>query len=325
MTVSVSLALWLSAPAVPVIVKVNVPLLSEFLAMLMVAVVVAECEPSSVTELGDTEHVAVDSPPVQASETVPVNAPIGVTVAVYLADFPIEMVCEVGEMETEKSFRFSVAALVVAVPQTFVNTARYWFPVCEAATVNVRVVEVAPGMFVKLAPLLVLTCHCTVGAGLPLAPAVKVTLLPALTLWLAGFAVIAGGVLTVSVAALVIAVPALLMNTARYWFPFWAAAAVNIRLVEVAPAILLNVEAPLVFTCHCTVGAGLPVPAALKVTVLPTQTVVLLGLVVTEGMMGRNNCAFMASYPSCVSGDVVSPEPLNTIVTGALNDVLVSD
>jgi hypothetical protein len=38
----------------------------------------------------------------------------------------------------------------------------------------VNVVLVAPEMLVKPEP--VLTCHCTVGAGLPLAAAVKVAL-----------------------------------------------------------------------------------------------------------------------------------------------------
>jgi len=35
------------------------------------------------------------------------------------------IVSEVGVTETEKSFTVSVAAVVVAVPQLFVNTARY--------------------------------------------------------------------------------------------------------------------------------------------------------------------------------------------------------
>src|ERR1700733_2040584 len=54
-------------------------------------------------------------------------------------------------------------------------------------------------MLVKLAPPLVLTCHCTVGVGFPLAAAVKVTLPPVMTL-LTGFSVTAGGERTVTVA-----------------------------------------------------------------------------------------------------------------------------
>src|ERR1700733_9516575 len=54
-------------------------------------------------------------------------------------------------------------------------------------------------MLVKLAPPFVLTCHCTVGVGVPLAAAVKVTLPPVMTL-LTGFSVTAGGESTVTVA-----------------------------------------------------------------------------------------------------------------------------
>jgi hypothetical protein len=76
----------------------------------------------------------------------------------------------------------SVAAVVVALPTVFVNTARYLFPFCAAVTaVKARVAEVAPPRLLKVTPLSVLTCHCTVGAGLPLAAAVKLALLPAVT------------------------------------------------------------------------------------------------------------------------------------------------
>jgi hypothetical protein len=63
----------------------------------------------------------------------------------------------------------------------FVNTARYLFPFCAAMVVNVSVVEVAPVTLLKVTPPSMLTCHCTVGAGFPLAAAVKLTLLPAVT------------------------------------------------------------------------------------------------------------------------------------------------
>src|SRR5439155_24526588 len=112
----------------------------------------------------------------------------------------------------------SVAALLLAVPQALVNTARYWLPLCESCAVKVRLVFVSPTMSVKPEP--VLTCHCTVGAGVPLAAAVKVTLLPACTLWVSGWVVTTGVVLTVSVAAVVVAVPQALVKTARYLLPF---------------------------------------------------------------------------------------------------------
>ena len=63
----------------------------------------------------------------------------------------------------------SVAAVVVAVLQGFVNTARYWRPVCDGVGVIVRVVLVSPGISGKVAPPSVLTCHCTLGVGVPLA------------------------------------------------------------------------------------------------------------------------------------------------------------
>ena len=69
---------------------------------------------------------------------------------------------------------------------------------------------VAPGM---LAPSF---CHWNVGAGLPLAAAVNVTELPAVTVLLAGWVVIAGAVgaaFTVSVAAVDVALPAALVAT----------------------------------------------------------------------------------------------------------------
>ena len=65
----------------------------------------------------------------------------------------------------------------------FVNTARYWNAgVATVGLLIVKVPVVAPEMlppllrFEKEPPPLVLTCHCTVGAGLPLAAAVKLTL-----------------------------------------------------------------------------------------------------------------------------------------------------
>ena len=67
----------------------------------------------------------------------------------------------------------NVAAPVVRVPDKFVNAARYRFPSCDTLAVNVRVVEVAPGTLLKVAPPSVLTCHCTVGAGVPFAAALN--------------------------------------------------------------------------------------------------------------------------------------------------------
>jgi hypothetical protein len=88
-------------------------------------------------------------------------------------------------------FAVKVAAFEVVDPPVLVNTARYWLPLCEAWAVKVSVVEVAPGTLFQLAPS-VLTCHWTVGDGVPVAAAVNVTEPGAQTLWLDGEVVIAG-------------------------------------------------------------------------------------------------------------------------------------
>ena len=54
------------------------------------------------------------------------------------------------------------------------------------------VVEVAAAMVEKLPPVLVLTSHWTVGVGVPLAAAVKLTGVPAVTDWLVGLVVMVG-------------------------------------------------------------------------------------------------------------------------------------
>lgn len=82
--------------------------------------------------------------------------------------------------------------------------------------VKLRVVLVAPATFVNDVPPFVLTCHCTVGAGDPVAAAVKVAVAPANTDTFVGFVVITGRVFTVSVAAVVVADPWVFVNTASY-------------------------------------------------------------------------------------------------------------
>ena len=80
-------------------------------------------------------------------------------------------------------------------------------------------------MLVKVVPPSVLTCHCTVSA-LPVELAtVKEALCPVLTVRLAGCVVTKS---TVKVAADVVTVPALLVNTASYSSLFCAAVAVNV-------------------------------------------------------------------------------------------------
>ena len=168
-----------------------------------------------------------------------------------VAGAPEQTVCAVGCSEIPGPvFTVNVAAVVVAAPHVSVNTARYWFPFWPALVVKLNVVDVAPVMLLNVVPPLVLTCHCTVGVGCPLAPAVNVAVCPLVTGWLNGFNVIVGAVFTVSSAAFVFEDPAVLVKTARYWFPFWPADVVKLRVVDVAPVMLLNVVPPLVLTCH---------------------------------------------------------------------------
>ena len=130
---------------------------------------------------------------------------------------PEQTVCAVGCSEIPGPvFTVNVAAVVVAPPHVSVNTARYWFPFWPALVVKLSVVDVAPVMLLNVVPPLVLTCHCTVGVGCPLAPAVNVAVPPLATVWLNGFNVIAAAVFTVSSAAFVFEDPAVLVNTARY-------------------------------------------------------------------------------------------------------------
>ena len=67
------------------------------------------------------------------------------------------------------------AALEVAVLAALVKTARYWLLFCEAVVAGtVSVVLVAPPISNQEPPPVVLTCHWTVGAGVPPAAALKV-------------------------------------------------------------------------------------------------------------------------------------------------------
>src|SRR5258706_3923250 len=131
-----------------------------------------------------------------------------------LAVAPWQTVAFAGPDAVVLALTVSVAAVVLALPQALVKTARYLLPLCDVLAVKLSVVLVAPEMFVKGPP--VLTCHCTVGAGLPLEAAVKLTGAPSHAVVSLGFVVTVGAVLTGSVAAVVVAVPPELVNTARY-------------------------------------------------------------------------------------------------------------
>src|SRR4030095_8264927 len=87
--------------------------------------------------------------------------------------------------------------------------------------------------------------------------------------------------LTVNVAALAVAVPAIFVHTARYCLLLSDDVVVNDMVLLAAPPILSQV--PLVFTCHCTVGAGPPMAPELNVAISPAHHVCEDGCVVTCG------------------------------------------
>ena len=78
------------------------------------------------------------------------------------------------------AFTVKVAWLELTVAPLLLHTARYCLLLSAADAPKVSVPVVAPVTFVQSVPL-VLDCHCTVGAGTPLAAEVKLTLLPAHT------------------------------------------------------------------------------------------------------------------------------------------------
>ena len=143
--------------------------------------------------------------------------------------------------------------------------------------------DVALAKFVKVVPPFVLTCHCTVGVGDPVAAAVNTALAPAVTVTFAGFVVITGAEVTVSVADVDVALLTELANTASYKLPFCPAVVAKLKVVDVAPATGVKLVPPFVLTCHCTVGVGVPVAAAVNVAVAPAATEVFVGCVVIAG------------------------------------------
>ena len=84
---------------------------------------------------------------------------------------------------------------------------------CDALTVKLNGLVVAPAMFVNAPPLL--ACHCNVGTGVPMAAAVNDTTVPVQALLPTGF-VITIGLLMVKAATAEVVLPQVLENTARY-------------------------------------------------------------------------------------------------------------
>jgi len=88
-------------------------------------------------------------------------------------------------------------------------------PFCEVLPAKQSELDVAPATLVHVEPLLVLSCHCIAGAGVPLAVELKQTLPPSQTVESFGSDDTTGGVLIVSLPAAEFAEPQLLVKTAR--------------------------------------------------------------------------------------------------------------
>src|ERR1035437_1434320 len=143
---------------------------------------------------------------------------------------------------------------------------------------------VAPAICCQLAPWSVETSHCTVGAGKPDAVASKAALWPSSTVTPTGCLVTAGSFWTVSVAASLVAVPAVFLNVARYSWPLLEVLTLaSVSLFDVAPATFVQFLPAFTDVSHCTVGAGKSEAAASKAALWPSSTVMLAGWVVTAG------------------------------------------
>jgi len=82
--------------------------------------------------------------------------------------------------------------------------------------------------------------------------------------------------LTVNTAALEFTVPAMFVHTARYCLLLSAVVVVNDKVPAVAPLMLFQIV-PFVLSCHCTVGAGPPLAAELKIAFTPAHLVCVAG------------------------------------------------
>jgi hypothetical protein len=109
---------------------------------------------------------------------------------------------------------------------------------------------------------------------------VNVTAAPAVTVWEVGCVVIAGAVvaaLTVSVAAVLVAEPALFVATQSYDPASAVVTALSVSVADVLPA-----RAAPPFR-HWNVGVGVPEAATVSVTEAPAVTVCEAGCVVKAG------------------------------------------
>ena len=124
-------------------------------------------------------------------------------------------------------------------------------------------------------------CHWYVSGAVPAAATVKVAVAPAVTIAFAGCVVMDGAAaaeLTVSVAAVLVALPALFVTTHRNEAPLSAEV-----VAGVVYEALVAPEMFALFRCHWYASGAVPVAATVKVAVAPAVTVAFAGCVVIDG------------------------------------------
>ena len=118
---------------------------------------------------------------------------------------------------------------------------------------------------------------------------------------------VTGIAFTVNAAPSELAVPALLLHTARYCLPLSAIVVANVYVALVAPVIFDHVV-PLP-DCHCTVGAGLPLADEVKLTLAPSHFVCEDGLVDINGGVSAATALLLISktevLADCVDGRLI--------------------
>ena len=151
-----------------------------------------------------------------------------------------------------------VAPSVATEPPPLVKTARNSQPLTKGIGIPLSVVEVYPAASIQVMPPSTETCHCTLGVGVPLAAAVKVTGSPWATDWLTGWVVTTGAMSgrTVIVAAVLVAVPAMLEKNARSCHPLTKRVGIPVTVVELNPKMEIQVLPPSTETSHCSFGVG---------------------------------------------------------------------
>src|SRR6185295_15533978 len=105
--------------------------------------------------------------------------PVVLLVAVYVKAVPLVAFAVRLLDSTGVGLTVNVAALEFTVAPVFVHAALYCLLLSAVVVANDKVPEVAPLTLVHVPPPFVLTCHCTVGVGVPLAADVKLAFTPA--------------------------------------------------------------------------------------------------------------------------------------------------